>query len=224
MPPQTRRASRPLAESSVVVAARGPASCAATGAGGERQPGRDAHRAVCANRCSRRRAPRQPVDRPGACAARPRAPSSPSIAVGQRLRPITPRPCGSCAAALVARGTGRLPDGRLTRPLPLPAEGHGREAWCQHWNGIAGGRWGPRLPGQPPSSLVPHALGVRRLPKFKGRSARFGYDTRTYTLRRILLGRRSVPCADTVSDARFRTWCHSGSSRCFRGCELVSLW
>ena len=28
----------------VVVAARGPATCAATGAGGERQPGRDAHR------------------------------------------------------------------------------------------------------------------------------------------------------------------------------------
>ena len=34
---------------------------------------------------------------------RPRAPSSPSIAVGRRLRPTTPRPCGSCAAALVAR-------------------------------------------------------------------------------------------------------------------------
>eukprot|EP00964_Phaeocystis_antarctica_P049366 scaffold28635_cov66-Phaeocystis_antarctica.AAC.2 len=64
---------------SIVAAARGPATCAATGAGSERQPGRDAHRAVCANRCSRRRAPRQPADRPGARAARPRAPSSPSI-------------------------------------------------------------------------------------------------------------------------------------------------
>ena len=57
-----------------------------------------------------------------------------------------------------SHGDGRLPDGRLTRPLPQPAEGHGDEAWCQHWNGTAGGRWGPRLPGQPPSSLVPHAL------------------------------------------------------------------
>ena len=44
----TRRASRPLAERSVVVAARGPGTCAAAGASGERQPGRDA-RAVCAN-------------------------------------------------------------------------------------------------------------------------------------------------------------------------------
>ena len=103
MSPRTRRASRPLAERSVVAAARGPATCAATGAGGERQPGRDAHRAVCANRCSRRRALRQLADRPGGRAARPRAPSSPSIAVGQRLRQTTPPPCGSCAAALVAR-------------------------------------------------------------------------------------------------------------------------
>ena len=52
----------------------------------------------------------------------------------------------------------RRPHGRLTRPLPPPAEGHGREAWCEHRNGTAGGRWGPRLPDQPASPLVPHAL------------------------------------------------------------------
>ena len=40
------RASRPLAGRSVIAAARGSATCAATGAGGERQPGRDACR-VC---------------------------------------------------------------------------------------------------------------------------------------------------------------------------------
>ena len=45
---------------------------------------------------------------------RPRAPSSPSIAVGRRLRPTTPRPCGSCAAALVARRRSPSRDGPYT--------------------------------------------------------------------------------------------------------------
>ena len=159
------RASRPLAGRSVIAAARGSATCAATGAGGERQPGRDACRVSCVPiRGARRRAPRQPADRPGACAACPRAPSSPSIAVGQRACGRPRR--GSVAAVLPhwSHDDGRLPEGRLTRPLPQPAEGHGREAWCQHWNGTAGGRWGPRLPGQPPSSLVPHALVRTALP------------------------------------------------------------
>ena len=45
---------------------------------------------------------------------RPRAPSSPSIAVGRRLRPTTPRPCGSCAAALVAWRRSPSRDGPYT--------------------------------------------------------------------------------------------------------------
>ena len=67
---------------------------------------------------------------------------------------------GPVAAVLPhwSHGDGRLPDGRLTRPLPPPAEGHGREAWCQQRSGTAGGRWQPRLPSHPASSLDPHAL------------------------------------------------------------------
>ena len=106
----------------------------------------------------RRRAPRQPADCPGGHAARSRAPSAPSTAVGRRACGRPRR--GSVAAVLPhwSHDDGRLPDGRLTRPRPQPAEGHGREAWCQQWSGTAGGRWEPRLPGQPASRLHPHAL------------------------------------------------------------------
>ena len=132
---------------------------------------------------------------------------------------------GPVAAVLPhwSHGDGRLPDGRLTRPLPPPAEGHGREAWCQHWSGTAGGRWGPRLPGQPPSSLVPHAL-VR---------------TALAIIQRPI-GALWVRHADTYPQAdtprsRVRTMRRYGvrptfsqlvslrSSRCFQGSELVSL-
>ena len=124
-----------------------------TGDGGERQPG-----VLGANRCSRRRAPWQPAYRAGGCAARPRAPSPPSIAVGQHAcgRPR----CGYVAAVLphaVAR-CRRLPYGRLTRPLPPPVKGHGRDTWCEDRSGKAVGRWEPRLPGQPALRLGPHAL------------------------------------------------------------------
>ena len=109
-------------------------------------------------RGARRRAPRQPADCPGGHAARSRAPSAPSTAVGRRACGRPRR--GSVAAVLPhwSHDDGRLPDGRLTRPRPQPAEGHGREAWCQQRSGKAGGRWGPRLPGQPASRLHPHAL------------------------------------------------------------------
>ena len=62
-------------------------------------------------------------------AARPRALSSPSITVGQRAPAADHRP-GPVTAVLPYIGCtrdGRLPDGRLTRPLPRlppPAEGH----------------------------------------------------------------------------------------------------
>ena len=39
-----------------------------------------------------------------------------------------------------------------------PAARHRLDIRDELGNGTAGGRWGPRLPGQPPSSLVPHAL------------------------------------------------------------------
>ena len=104
MPPRTRWAERPLAECSVVAAARRPATCApVSDAAGTRM--------LCANRggVPRRRAPRQPADRPGARAARPRAPSSPSIAVDQRACGRPRR--GSVAAVLPhwSHDDGRLP-------------------------------------------------------------------------------------------------------------------
>ena len=113
-----------------------------------------------------------------------------------------------------SHGDRRLPDGRLTRPLPPPAESHGREAWCERRNGTAGGRWEPRLPGQPASSLDPHALVRTALASSKadrrGLWARHAAShphaeaprSRVHTMR------------STASDARFRTWCHQA--------ELVS--
>ena len=102
---------------------------------------------------ARRRAPRQPADCPGGRAARPRVPSSPSIAAGQHA---CGRPRGGSVAAVLphwSHGDRRLPDGRLKRPLPPPVKGHGRDAWCEYWSGLAGGRWelnGSRVyPGRP---------------------------------------------------------------------------
>ena len=186
MPPRARRAERPLAERSAVAAARVPATCAATGAGVQAGT-----RTVCVPiRGARRRAPRQPADCPGGRAARPRAPSSPSIAVGQRARSRPRR--GSVAAVLPhwSHDDGRLPEGRLIRPRPPPAEGHGREAWCQQRSGTAGGRWEPRLPGQPASPLAPHALVWTALASSNADrpGAAFGYETRTNTLRQTALG------------------------------------
>ena len=74
-----------------------------------------------------------------------------------RLRPTTPRLCGSCAAALVARR--RSPArGSAHTPAKTTCRGPRARGWCEHRSGTAGGRWEPCLPGQPASSLVPHAL------------------------------------------------------------------
>ena len=114
---------------------------------------------------SRRRAGRRQwtaswalADAPRGRRGDPRAPSSLSIAVDQRACGRPRR--GSVAAVLPhwSHDDGRLPEGRLIRPRPPPAEGHGREAWCQQRSGTAGGRWEPRLPSHPASSLDPHAL------------------------------------------------------------------
>ena len=88
-------------------------------------------------------------------AARSRALSAPSTAVA------CGRPRRGAVAALVPRWShddDHLPGGRVTRALPPPANGHGRSAWCERRNRTAGGRRGPRLPGQPASRLHLHAL------------------------------------------------------------------
>ena len=120
--------------------------------------------AVCANR---RSAPRT-----AAAGDSPRrlrgSPASAQLAVHcrrpARLRTTTAPRRGSVAAMLPhwSHGDRRLPDGRLTRPLPPPVKGHGRDAWCEYRSGTAGRRWRDgsrvRLPGQPASRLDPHAL------------------------------------------------------------------
>ena len=92
---------------------------------------------------------------------RPQATSADYTAVHRRqparLRPTTPRRCGSCAAALVTR---RRSPARWSAHAPAatackrPQGG----AWCERRNGTASARWAPRLPGQPASRLHLQAL------------------------------------------------------------------
>ena len=138
-------------------AARTSATCAAMGAGGERQPGIGQAR-VPAEVRSRRRAPRQPAGRPGGHAARTRALGAPSSAIG---RHACGRPRRGAVAAVLPHwddDDDRLPGGRLTRALPPRANGHDRGAWCERRNRTASARWAPRLHGQPASRLHWHAL------------------------------------------------------------------
>ena len=136
-------------------AARTPASCAATGASGERQPG--FRQGTCASRCARGAAHR---------GSRRIAPAATRHARGRSARRPPPSLAADHAAALwqlwcrVGRTTDddHLPGGRVTRALPPPAKGHGRGAWCKRRNRTAGGRWGQHLPGQPALRLHPHAL------------------------------------------------------------------
>ena len=152
----TRTAGGAKATGRSTPAARGPATCAAMGTGGERQPGIGQARVPVEVR-SRRRAPRQPTGRPGGHAARTRALGAPSSAVG---RHACSRPRRGAAAAVLPHwdDDDRVPGGRLTRALPPPANGHGRGAWCERRNRTASARWAPHLPCQPASRLHWHAF------------------------------------------------------------------
>ena len=152
----TRTAGGAKATGRSTPAARGPATCAAMGTGGERQPGIGQARVPVEVR-SRRHAPRQPTGRPGGHAARTRALGAPSSAVG---RHACGRPRRGAVAAVLPHwdDDDRLPGGRLTRALPPPANGHDRGAWCERRNRTASARWAPTLPGQPASRLHWHAF------------------------------------------------------------------
>ena len=147
----TARGSAPLSP-----AARTPATCAAMGAGGERQPGRHwAGVCVPAGVRSRRRAPRQPAA--ATRHARARSTRHPAPSAGT--------PAADHAAALwqlcCRIGTTTTIACQVvdfTRALPPRANGHDRGAWCEHRNRTASARWGPRLPGQPASRLHWHAF------------------------------------------------------------------
>ena len=74
-----------------------------------------------------------------------------------RLRPTTPRRCGSCAAALVTRRRSPF-RWSAHAPAATAANGHGRGALCERRNGTASAQWAPRLPGQSASRLRLQAL------------------------------------------------------------------
>ena len=205
-------------------AARTPATCAAVGAGGERQPGIGQARVPEVR--SRRRAPRQRTDRPGGSAARSNALSAPSSAVGRRA---CGRPRRGAVAAVLPHwddDDDRLPGGRLTRALPPRANGHDRGAWCERRNRAASARWAPRLPGQPASGLHPHALVRAAVDHFdrdrRGlwvRHAGTRSQSNTHAARGLTVRR-------SPSGARVATWCHAVASWCHWGAswcdELVS--
>ena len=106
------RALRPLVGRSVVAAASGPATCAATADGGKRQP---RTRASCGNMAVlgvvahhvASESPGRPRRTPDSaqCIARCRQPAS--------LRPTTPRLCGSCVVLVTRRPDGVA--GRMSR-------------------------------------------------------------------------------------------------------------
>ena len=113
------------------------------------------------------------------------------------LHPAADHARGAVAAVLPhwSHDDGRLPGGRLTRPLPPPANGHGREVWCERRNRTASARWAPRLPGQPASRLHPHALRRAAFDHFdpdrRGLWARHA-DTHAQA---VLIRRRPIPAA-----------------------------
>ena len=196
-------------------AARTPATCAAMGAGGERQPGIGQARVPEVR--SRRRAPRQRTDRPVGRAARSNAFSAPSSAVGRRA---CGRPRRGAVAAVLPHwddDDDRLPGGRLTRALPPRANGHDRGAWCERRNRAASARWAPRLPGQPASGLHPHALVRAAVDHFdrdrRGlwvRHAGTRAQSNTHAARGLTVRR-------SPSGARVATWCHALASWCHWG-------
>ena len=175
-------------------AARVPATCAAMGAGGERQPRH------WAGTCANRRAPgaahrgNQRITPAATRHARTRSARCPTPSAGA---PAADHARGAVAAVLPhwSHDDGRLPGGRLTRPLPPPANGHGRGVWCELRNRTASARWAPRLPGQPASRLHPHALRRAAFDHFdpdrRGLWARHA-DTHAQA---VLIRRRPIPAA-----------------------------
>ena len=115
----------------------------------------------------------------------------------------------------------RLPGGRLTRALPPRANGHGRGAWCERLNRTASARWAPRLPGQPASGLHPHALVRAAVDHFdRGRRGLWVRHARTHAQSNTHAARGlTVRCSPSIGANT--SWCHSRSTRCFRGSELV---
>ena len=57
----------------------------------------------------------------------------------------------------------------------------------------------------------------RRWPIQSQIGAAFGYDTRTNTLRQILLGLKSVPCTDPPLWGQTPAWCHQVLAWCHKG-------
>ena len=75
----------------------------------------------------------------------------------RRLRPTTPRRCGSSGAALVARRRSPARWSSHTRSTTT-CKGPRARGVVQTPEPHSGRAWGPHLPGQPASRLHPHAL------------------------------------------------------------------
>ena len=131
-----------------------------------------------------RRAPRQPADRPGGCAARPRAPSSPCMAIGQHACGRPRR--GSVAAVLHQPPTiGRT----ATVAYQIWAAHTIAATTCEATGAMRGVNTGTAQraadgsrvypPGQPASRLDPHARArADSVGQFRGRSVHASGTTR----------------------------------------------
>ena len=142
----TRTAGGAKATGRSTPAARGPATCAAMGTGGERQPGIGQARVPVEVR-SRRRAPRQPTGRPGGHAARTRALSAPSSAVGRHACG-RPRWTARRAPSSVPRGLRGDPPAAAVRgaaSAPVLAHAPAHKPGCR----------------SPPAPIAAQVAGVR---------------------------------------------------------------
>ena len=158
--------------------------------------GRQAGRVPCVPILEARCAPRQPADRPGGRAARPRAPSSPSIAVGQRA---CGRPRRGSVAAVLPHWSHD--DTVACQMVGSHARGHNLPRATGARRGVNNGAAQRAGDGSRAYPAKRHCVCirtrpcVRRLPILISIGAAFGGDPETGKLTGVLAGRGRVPCA-----------------------------
>ena len=172
-------------------AARTPASCAATGASGERQPG--FRQGTCASRCARGAAHR---------GSRRIAPAATRHARGRSARRPPPSLAADHAAALWQLWC-RV--GRTTTITCQVVESHALYHRLQRATGAGrganagtaqrAGDGGSTYPANQHRVCIHTLSCVRRLTMLVPIGTAFGYGTRTHTLSRTLPGREASRCA-----------------------------
>ena len=190
----SRRALRPLVGRSVVAAARGPATCAATGDGSKQQPSKDAcivwqygllgvgHRdSQCIARSAAPHARERPVRRPSLSASAPAADHAAALwqlccRIG-RTTTVAFQMVGSHARGHnLPRATGAR---RGVNSGAAQRAGDGSRAYPANRHHVC----------------IRTRSCVRRLPIFLSIGAAFGGDPETGKLTGVLAGRGRVPCA-----------------------------